>query len=96
MKIISDFWCVWVLFSAFCALQFPDTVGLKQKQNPLTELRQLSALKAHHPQLDGVLDDDIWQTRAPSTKAFVNAIPMKANPASQRTTFQVAYDDEAV
>lgn len=47
------------------------------------------------PKLDGVLDDRIWKT-APLHEGFRQRDPDEGEPASERTTFQVAYDDEAL
>lgn len=47
------------------------------------------------PQLDGVLADNICST-APLHGGFLQRDPDEGKPASERTTFQVAYDDEAL
>jgi len=47
------------------------------------------------PKIDGVLDDPIWQT-APIATDFVQKDPDEGKPASERTTVQIAYDDEAL
>ncbi len=47
------------------------------------------------PRLDGVLDEEIW-LRAPVHEGFTQSDPDQGEPASLRTTFQVAYDDDAL
>ncbi len=47
------------------------------------------------PRLDGVVDDAIW-TRAPLNEGFTQREPNDGEPATLRTTFQVAYDDDAL
>ena len=47
------------------------------------------------PQLDGVLDDEIWKN-APLHEGFRQREPDEAKPATERITFQIAYDDEAL
>ena len=47
------------------------------------------------PRLDGVLDEEIW-LRAPVHEGFTQSDPAHGEPASLRTTFQVAYDDDAL
>ncbi len=47
------------------------------------------------PRLDGVVDDEIW-TRAPLNEGFTQREPNDGEPATLRTTFQVAYDDDAL
>ncbi len=47
------------------------------------------------PRLDGVIDEEIW-LRAPVNEGFTQSDPDHGEPASLRTTFQVAYDDDAL
>ena len=47
------------------------------------------------PQLDGALDDEIWKT-APLHAGFHQRDPDEGKPATERTTLQIAYDDEAI
>ena len=95
MKIISDFWRVWVLFSIFCVLQLPSTVQAETETESAHRVATAVRVKDTPPRLDGILDDDIWKT-APLHEGFRQRDPDEGQPASQRTTFQVAYDDEAV
>ena len=58
--------------------------------------RTARALRAETPpRLDGVLDEEIW-LRAPVHEGFTQSDPDNGEPASVRTTFQVAYDDDAL
>ena len=58
--------------------------------------RTARALRAETPpRLDGVLDEEIW-LRAPVHEGFTQSDPDNGEPASLRTTFQVAYDDDAL
>ena len=45
--------------------------------------------------LDGILDDAIWQS-APKTTGFRQRQPDQGKAATERTTVQVCYDDEAI
>ena len=47
------------------------------------------------PTLDGVLDDAVWQ-RAPGNAVFTQKFPSEGAAPSERTTFRILYDDEAV
>ena len=47
------------------------------------------------PKIDGVLDDAIWQT-APAHEGFLQQEPEEGKEATERTTFQIAYDEEAI
>ena len=95
MKIILDFWRVWALFLIFCALKLPSTAQAETETESAHRVARAVRIKSTPPQLDGVLDDDIWKT-APLHEGFRQRDPNEGQPASQRTTFQVAYDDEAV
>ncbi len=58
--------------------------------------RTARALRAETPpRLDGVLDEEVW-LRAPVHEGFTQSDPDQGEPASLRTTFQVAYDDDAL
>ena len=52
-------------------------------------------LEGDPPKLDGILDDAIWKI-APLHEGFHQRDPDEGKPATERTTFQVAYDDEAL
>jgi len=45
--------------------------------------------------IDGILDESDWQ-RAPATTGFIQHMPDEGKPATERTTVQVIYDDEAI
>ena len=47
------------------------------------------------PKIDGILDDDTWQ-HAPATTGLTQCEPDEGKPATERTTIQIAYDDEAI
>lgn len=47
------------------------------------------------PQIDGVLDDPVWQ-HAPRFGGFTQRIPDEGKPASDSTSVQFTYDDEAL
>ena len=95
MKIKSEFWCAWVLFSMFCALQFSSTVEAETETGSDHRIATAVRIKDKPPQLDGVLDDDIWKI-APLHEGFRQRDPDEGEPVSEHTTFQVVYDDEAI
>jgi hypothetical protein len=47
------------------------------------------------PRIDGVLDDDVWQTAAHITD-FTQQAPLDGAPATERTDVYVAYDSERI
>ena len=95
MKIISIFWRVWVLSSAFSTLLFPSTLQAEAETESAHRVATAARINGTPPKLDGVLDDDIWKT-APLHEGFRQHDPDEGKPASERTTFQVAYDNEAI
>ena len=79
MKIESDFLRVWVLFAVFLALQ-PSSVAQAETETESAH-RIATAIRITNtpPQLDGILDDDIWQT-APLHEGFRQRDPDEGEP----------------
>ncbi len=95
LKIKLSFRRALVLLTAFFALQLPNAIRAETETASAHRVATAIRIKGAPPQLDGVLDDGIWKT-APLHEGFRQRDPDESEPASQRTTFQVAYDDEAV
>ena len=95
MKIKSEAPFALVLFTAFLVLQIPSTVQAETETESAHRTATAIQIKGSPPQLDGILDDDIWQT-APLHEGFRQRDPDEGEPVSERTTFQIAYDDEAI
>ena len=95
MKIELEFWRIWVVLLVFFALQLPSVIKAETETESAHRVATAVRIKGAPPQLDGVLDDSIWKT-APLHEGFRQRDPDEGEPASQRTTFQIAYDDEAV
>ena len=68
-----------------------------QEGGPIHPERTLRAISAREepPVLDGVLDDGIWRL-APIASDLIQNDPKAGEPATEKTTFQVVYDDEAL
>jgi len=47
------------------------------------------------PRIDGVLDDEVWLS-TPVFGDFLQHEPLEGEPATEKTTFQIAYDEEAL
>ena len=47
------------------------------------------------PRIDGILDDPMWQ-EIPISEGFLQRDPDEGEDATERTTFQIAYDEEAL
>ncbi len=95
METKSVFWRAVVLLAAFFVLHLARRVKANTETSPAHRIATAVRIIDTPPQLDGVLDDHIWQT-APLHEGFRQRDPDQGEPASQRTTFQVGYDDEAV
>ena len=95
MKISLDFRIIGMFFIIFFPLQLPSTVPAEVETETSHKVATAVRISDIPPKLDGVLDDDIWQT-APLHGGFRQLDPDEGEPASERTTFQIAYDDEAV
>ena len=63
------------------------------RPHPEKTIRAVRAVTA--PELDGILDDDVWSA-APLADDFTQRDPDEGQPATERTTVQFAYDDEAL
>ena len=62
-----------------------------------TESRSIQALRieSQSPNIDGRLDDAIWQ-QSPSSSDFLQLDPIEGEAASEKTTVQIAYDEEGL
>ena len=76
-------------------LQTPSTAFAGDEVATAHRITTAMRITGAPPQLDGVLDDEIWNN-APLHEGFRQRDPDEAKPASERTTFQIAYDDEAL
>ncbi len=84
-----------MLLPIFLAVQLPGDVQAANEADPHHRTATAIQINGVPPQLDGVLDDEIWKT-APLHEGFRQRDPDEGKPATERTTFQIAYDDEAV
>ena len=91
-----DFRSFYVFLAIVLLFQTPSNVFAEDEDaaahRTATAIRIIGAAP---PQLDGVLDDEIWKN-APLHEGFRQREPDEAKPATERITFQIAYDDEAL
>ena len=59
-----------------------------------TELRARRATTS--PKIDGILDDEVWSGDPLPLERWVSYNPLRGEPAPQRTSVWIAYDDRAV
>ena len=95
VKFVFDHWVVWAFLAICCAVQFPDDTQATDEVDPHHRTATAIRINGVSPQLDGVLDDEIWKN-APIHEGFRQRDPDEGKPATERTTFQIAYDDEAI
>ena len=80
---------LYCLGSVACAVLGPRVLHAHQAPDHTLNAVRLEGVR---PQIDGVLDDPVWQ-QAPVFTGFVQREPEEGQPASEQTTVQVAYDD---
>ena len=95
MKIELGFWAVYEFIVISFLVWFSGDVGAETQEESAHRVATAVRIKDTPPQLDGVLDDNIWKT-APLHEGFRQRDPDEGKPASERTTFQIAYDNEAI
>ena len=95
MKNNFDFWVVWAFLTIFLAVQSPGDAQAADEAHPQHRTATAIRINGSPPQLDGALDDEIWKT-APFHEGFHQRDPDEGKPATERTTLQIAYDDEAI
>ena len=83
---------LYCLASVACAVLGPRVLHAHQAPDRALDAVRLEGAR---PQIDGVLDDPVWQ-QAPIFTGFVQREPEEGQPASEKTTVQLAYDDEAL
>lgn len=81
---------LYCLGSVACAVLGPRVLHAHQAPDRTLNAVRLAGVR---PQIDGVLNDPVWQ-QAPVFTGFVQREPEEGQPASEQTTVQVAYDDE--
>ena len=88
--------------SSFLALVFSSILALSPVVAfaDTAPVRSTTALRIapHHlkpPKIDGRLDDAVWQ-QVPFTSDFLQLDPVEGEAASEKTTVQVAYDEEGL
>ena len=86
---------VWTFLVVFFLIQLPNAAKAENQEESPHRVATAVRIEGAPPQLDGVLDDAIWKA-APLHEGFRQRDPDEGKLATERTTFQVAYDDEAL
>ncbi len=95
MTVEWNFQIVWVFMVISLVGQLPGDIRAENEKESAHRTATAIRIDGTPPQLDGVLDDDIWKT-APLHEGFRQQDPDEGKPSTERTTFQIAYDDEAI
>ena len=95
VKIEWNFRVAWELVIVFSLLPLLSIVEAETETESLHRTATAIRIDGAPPQLDGALDDGIWKT-APLHEGFMQQDPDEGEPSTERTTFQIAYDDEAI
>ena len=95
MKIDLGYWVVWGFVLIFFMFQFSDDFIAEVEKNSGHRTATAIRLEGAPPKLDGILDDAIWKV-APLHEGFRQRDPDEGKPATERTTFQIVYDDDAL
>ena len=90
-----EFRSLWIVFATVLILQAPVHVLAEDEDAAAHRTAIAMRITGAPPRLDGVLDDEIWKN-SPLHEGFRQRDPDEAEPETERTAFQVAYDDEAV
>jgi hypothetical protein len=84
--------CVLSLSDALCAQEQPPESPFIKGDGTHPESTMIAVRADTPPKIDGVLDDEVWQ-HAPITTGFTQSDPDEGEPATEKTTVQIAYDD---
>lgn len=95
MKIGLGYWIVWGFVLIFFVFQFSDHLKAEVENTSGHRTATAIRLEGAPPKLDAILDDPIWNI-APLHEGFRQRDPDEGKPATERTTFQIAYDNEAL
>ena len=95
MKSDVDFRSFGVFLAIVLIFQSPGNVLAEDEDAAAHKTATAVRITGAPPQLDGVLDDEIWKN-APLHEGFHQRDPDEGEPATERTTFQIAYNDEAL
>lgn len=84
-----------LIMLTLCMLNLPDALYAQESDRVHSEKTMIAVRADTPPKIDGILDDEVWQ-RAPITTGFIQKDPDEGEPATEKTTVQIAYDDGAV
>lgn len=82
------------LFATSCLAHSSFPQMPKETHEPILE-NSINAIRSHNAkiQLDGKLDEKVWQ-EALKASDFIQNEPDEGQPATEKTTLQIIYDDE--
>jgi hypothetical protein len=80
---------------ALCAQEQPPESPFIKGDGTHPEKTMIAVRANTPPKINGILDDEVWR-HAPITTGFTQSDPNEGEPATEKTTVQIVYDDEAV
>ena len=84
-----------ILFTIFLLFYASSSVFAEDEDDAAHRTATAIRITGAPPQVDGILDDEIWKN-APLHEGFRQREPDEAKPVTECTTFQIAYDNEAL
>jgi len=92
----------WFYYSISCLIVlalYLYLIGVARAEE-ITNIHPQITMKAiranpHAPMIDGILNDEVWQ-HAPISDDFIQKDPKEGQQPTERTTIQIAYDNEAL
>ncbi len=78
-----------------CLFRLPGALLAQGPDGQRPEKTMIAVRADTPPRIDGVLDDQVWQ-HAPIATGFIQHEPNEGEPATEKTTVQIVYDDEAL
>ena len=72
-------------------------IASNEKDSDRTAIKLIQAIKLNGSKihLDGILDEEIWET-APGANHFIQQEPEEGKPSSEKTDVKVVYDHDAI
>lgn len=87
---------LWSIAWVLCVLGLSNHLDAREAEvkSPVKTMTAMR-INPHPPKIDGILDDSVWQ-HTPTFTGFTQQEPKEGEPATELTTIQVVYDDEAL
>ncbi|MFC1718906.1 DUF5916 domain-containing protein [Candidatus Poribacteria bacterium] len=95
MKTSSNVAIVLAALTFYLAFSFGIVHAQDEQITSPIKIANAIRVRPQPPRIDGILDDEVWKN-APIHEGFLQSEPNEGDEATERMTFQIAYDDEAI